>query len=800
MKRRCDHCHLEYDEDALFCEEAKEGKLYFCCKGCQGVYHLLQNSDLAGFYEKLGNQHLAPPKENLPDSRQFDSDAFMKQYVIQKDGLCRISLVIEGIHCAACVWLNEKILHKEAGILEAQINYTNNKATILWDNTEVKLSRIIELIRAIGYDAHPYDPMAQEARANNERREYYTRVVVGIFCTMNIMWIAIAQYAGYFSGMDARVRHILDFASFILATPALFYSGWIFFRGAYFGLKNGLITMDLLISSGASLGYFYSIYAALTQRGETYFESVTMIITFVLIGKFLEIKGKKAAADSLDRLSAQIPRAIRVIRDGIAVQVTPTEVRIGEVIEVLAGERIALDGELLSERALCDESLISGESLPVQKRAGEVISSGAINLLYPMRYRATHLLGDSLISNIIRLIEESLSKKPKIEQRANELSRHFSAMILLLALLSFAAHFWLFEASFERALVIGISVIIIACPCALALATPIASLVGVGESLKRKLLFKEARFLESIAKADVLVVDKTGTLTLGRPKVVQTRYFGAFDEGLLLELVAHSNHPISAAITGFLKDKGVAPLAQLEGFSQLDSRGILAKVQNSGAMIAGGSLEFMRELGVDLAGATECERTCFAFALAGELVAIFELEDPIKPHAKEAISGIEAFGVRVIMLTGDHQKIAQKVAQNVGIAEVHAGLNPLQKAEFIARLHEKSHIVVMAGDGINDAPALAKSDISLAMGRGTDVAIGVSDVVLLDDSLNALYESFNISRKTYHFIKQNLAISLIYNTLTIPLAMAGYVIPLIAAASMSLSSLLVVGNSMRIRR
>jgi len=295
----CDHCHLTFDASVMIVEREGDTTRYFCCKGCQGIYHLLREEGLDTFYDKLGDTQLQPPREAHEDTRKFDLDGFRDKYVLEReDGLNEIYLIVEGIHCSACVWLNEKVLHQTPGVMEATINYSTHKAHVVWDPDMVKLSAIIEKIRSIGYNAYPYDPRLQEEHANRARREYYARLLVGIFATMNIMWIAIAQYAGYFTGMDIGHKNILNIAEFLLATPTLFYSGWIFFRGAWYGLKNRFINMDLLVSAGALLAYLYSIYAMVTLEGEVYFDSVTMIITFVLVGKYLEVLSKKQAAEA----------------------------------------------------------------------------------------------------------------------------------------------------------------------------------------------------------------------------------------------------------------------------------------------------------------------------------------------------------------------------------------------------------------------------------------------------------------------------------------------------------------------
>ncbi len=799
MKVPCSHCHLEFDEEVMIQEGTEENKLHFCCKGCQGIYHLLNSEGLDSFYAKLGDTKLAPPKENLIDSRIFDSESFYERYVKQEGENCKVALILEGIHCAACVWLNEKILHQSKGILKADINYTNNKANIIFNPNEIKLSEIVEKIRAIGYDAHAYDPKTQEEMAAKTKREYYTKLVVGIFCTMNIMWIAIAQYAGYFTGMHSEIKSILNIAEMVLATPALFYSGSIFYRGAYYGLKNRYINMDVLVATGASLVYGYSVYATFWGDGTTYFESATMIVTFVLAGKFLETRGKKSAADILDKLNAQIPSEVTVIEGGVRTQKRPQEVAIGMTIELKNGEKAALDGVLESDAAQFDESSLSGESRPVAKSKGGQVFSGTINLGNNITYKVAKSFEQSILSNILNLVEESLSKKPQIETWANELSKGFSVAILSLSLLSFLGWYFYAEAGFEHSFIIAVAVIIIACPCALALATPVATLVGIGESMQKNILFKEARFLETIAKADTLFIDKTGTITEGKPKVVAAKMYSEGFESYIYSLARSSNHPISKGVIRYLEES-FETLRELElaEIRLYESKGITAKYD--GKHLIGGNPALLEQYGISLKKNLDSLNSLFLFAVDNELVAIFELSDEPKIGARKVVEELQNMGLEVVMLTGDSEPVAKKIADKVGIKEYRFSMHPMDKALMIDTMHQKGKIIVMAGDGINDALALSKADIAISMGRGADVSIAVSDVVVLDDSLNGLLNAFVIGRRTYGKIKQNLAISLLYNALTIPLAVFGYIIPLIAALSMSLSSLLVVGNSMRGRK
>ena len=794
---KCSHCQLEFDESVMI-REKDNPELYFCCNGCQGVYHLLKDDGLDSFYEKIGNQTIAPPiASSKQDSSSFDMESFKQRYIkTTREGFSQVDLVIEGIHCAACVWLNEKVLDDTDGVIEASINFTNNKAKIIWDEDTIKLSKIIDKIRSIGYNAYPYDRSQEDIKATAKKRDYFIRMAVAIFASMNIMMIDVAKYAGFFMGMKPETLHLVHIAEFIFATPVLFYSGWIFFRGAYYGLKNRIINMDLLVSSGATLTYIYSIYVLLGGVGHSYFDSVAMIITFVLVGKYLEVIGKKSAVDVMDKIKSQVPLEATIVEDGVKKVVSLDKIEVGDIIEVKVGEKATVDGELIVDEATFDESSMTGESLPVEKYRGDKIYSGTINAGGVIRYKATKNYANSTLNGVVSLLEDALNSKPKIEEKANEISKYFSITILTLALLSFLG-WYLYNGDFENALIIGISVIVIACPCALALATPIASLIGVSWAANKGILFKEAKFIETFAEADSVVLDKTGTVTNGKLSVKNVR--GSIDEDslpLLYSLVDSSTHPVSKAIKKYLLDNYEKPnYIELENIKQVHAKGLEATYQ--GKRLLGGNIQLLKDNGivVDI----DTEYTIYTFAIDDKLIVSFELEDALKSHSRELIEYFKSIGVEPIMATGDHERVAKRVAKEVGIDSYKSQMSPIDKAEFVKSLRDSGKIVVMVGDGINDALALSKADVSIAMGGGADVALAMSDVVILNNSLLGIKDSFRISRRTYKFIKQNLLISLIYNIITIPIAIAGYVIPLVAALSMSLSSLLVVGNSMRIK-
>ncbi|CAA6820022.1 MAG: Lead, cadmium, zinc and mercury transporting ATPase (EC (EC; Copper-translocating P-type ATPase (EC [uncultured Sulfurovum sp.] len=789
----CTHCNLTFSEEVMI----KDNGHFFCCKGCQGVYTLLNNEGLDSFYDKLGNRQLHPVTEVQVDLEKFDLEGFKNKYIkTNEEGLYEVNLVIEGIHCSACVWLNEKVLHQTDGVMDASINYTNNKAKIVWDPLEIKLSKIIETIQAIGYNAFAYDPSLQEEQANKIRKSYYTRILVAVFGAMNIMWLAVAHYAGYFSGIQQSFKDILNVAEFILATPVLFYSGWIFFRGAYYGYKNKIVNMDTLVASGALSAYIYSIYAMVTQQGEVYFDSVVMIITFVLVGKYLEILSKKHAVDTLDSMMSSVPTEVSVLNNGVKSLVAVENVMVDDTIELKPGEKVVIDGIVSLGEGSFDESSLTGENEPIYKKKGYEIRSGSICLDSVILYKTSTDASNSLLSSIVNLLEDAMTKKPRIEQLANSISGYFSTTILVIALLTFIGWYF-YTQSFEHALIIGISVIVIACPCALGLATPMATLVGIGEAAKRGILFKEATFLETMAKSNLLALDKTGTITEGKPSVVKYEINEAFDPSLLLALVSTSNHPISKGIISHLEAHydNLTHL-NLEHIKSIEARGLEATYE--GKKLLGGNASLLHEKGIEVE--SDSHNALFFFVQEHQCVARFELTDTIREGTKEAIEEIRKLGIDVVMLTGDHLESAHKVAKEVGIDEVHAKLLPHEKSAKIAHYQQKGKRVVMVGDGINDAIALSSAEIAIAMGNGADIAIGVSDVILLDEKPRSIYEAYKTSQRTYQAVKENLGFSLLYNVVAVPLAVLGFVNPLVAALSMSLSSLVVVGNSMRIKR
>lgn len=797
---KCSHCKLTFNENSMI--TGQNGQK-FCCVGCQNVYEILHSNGLDEFYARLGKNSLNPAN-NIKKTTDEAIKNLYKNYVKNENGICKISLVIEGIHCSACIWLNEKVLFSLNGILEVSINATNNKAVILWDDELVKLDEILNKINQIGYNAYAYDTGRNEAILEAKRREFYIKLLVGVFCVMNIMWIAIAQYSGYFLGMDKSVRDILNFAEFILATPVLFYTGGAFFRGYVVAFKSKTPNMDMLIATGASLAYIYSVWAMFSRQGEVYFDSVAMIITFVFAGKFLEILSKKRANDTIDSLSSMVISEVLVKQGEKFIQKDINEIKIGDIIALKAGDKVLIDGVITRGEASFDYSLISGESVPITLGGDMAIKSGSICLDGYVEYEARAEFKNSLLNKIITMLENANLKKPKIQTLANKISAKFSLTIIFIAILTFI--FWNFFGGFgfatpflqeanslEKALIIAISVIVIACPCALALATPVSTLVGLGVGLKNKIIFKKSSIIESLAKCDVVVFDKTGTLTKGVLKVDD--FSTNFDLNVIFALANASKHPVSVAVAKFLSDK-ITQNVKISAVKEIAAKGVSAIYDDK--ILLAGSANFMRENGILINQTTT--NTAYFVAFDKKIVGTFSLSDEIRQNAKECINAFKALKMGIYMLSGDNENAVKIVADKLGIKDYKAEVLPDFKADFIKNLQKNGHKILMVGDGINDTLAMSYAEVGVCMGSGADISLERSDVVLLSDDLSALKLSLEISRQTLKTIKQNLTFSLIYNALTIPLAVFGLIIPLFAAISMSFSSLIVILNSLNIRR
>lgn len=749
--------------------------------------------------ESLPSSPVAVP---LPNSQSVQ---FRERFINQNSqGLSEVTLLLEGLRCAGCSRTVEQLLEKKEGVVQADLNYSTHQVKLVWDETNSSLEGIIQAIRQAGYDAQP-QPLALPGlkREATSTRKQFPRLMLAVFGAMNLMWIAIAQYAGYFSGMEQRHEDLLNLASFVLATPVLFYSGSLFFQGAWRDFKLGVLGMDFQVALSTSLIYLYSCYAALYHSGNTYFEAVAMFIAFLSVGKYLEQLGTRKILEQSRFFQKLMPLSVHRILGEQRVELPLEDIQVGMVLELLPGEKVAVDGKVTEGEAIVDESHLTGEPMPILKKQGCTLTSGSICQDGVLQFRVTRSAEESTLAQIIRRVEESLSSKPKIRVMADRVAKYFVMAITLVAAGTFV-WVWQQNSDLEQALMQAMAVLIIACPCALSLATPIAVLTGLSSATQNQILFRTGSQFETLRSITDVVLDKTGTITLGRPEVSQLEWAGTAYPELALSLTSHSNHPISKTIQKYLSASGTQP-TPLNNWREVAGRGLRAEWQER--TVLGGNQRWLEEAGVVFT-AKEREKldrlsqqggSLFLLAVENHWVGTFQIEDQVRETSPSAIRTLQQLGLQVHLLTGDHTKVAQQVGQLCGIesSRIIASTNPEQKLDYIRKLQSQRRKVLMVGDGLNDAPALAQADIGIAMGTSTDKSLEISDLVLLGNDLQALVEALAISRRTFGLIRQNLLLSLIYNLIALPLALTGFVIPLVAALSMSLSSLLVVLNSLR---
>ncbi|MET0088479.1 MAG: heavy metal translocating P-type ATPase [Candidatus Thiodiazotropha sp.] len=814
---RCFHCNLPIPPDDEVLAPIDGEEQHFCCLGCKAVCEAIYAAGLEGFYDRTPEGlDLAPPPEIPKELALYDLDDVQSEFVGDLGEERDIHLLVEGIHCAACVWLIEHTLTPMPGIVSAQVNLSGKRLHVKWHNNAITLSQIIKRLGEIGYSAVPYDPEAAEGALKKQNRHLLYRMAFAAFGMMNLMWISIALYAG---ANEGEFRHMFHWIGFALATPVLLYSGFPFYKGAWSGLRNLHLGMDLPIAIGATITYLYSVYITVTGsvQGEVYYDTVVNFMFVILVGRYLEAMSKRQAVAATQRLLDLQPRvATRIDSDGTEKVVPIRAVAIGERIRVKPGERMPVDGVVVEGRSTLDESMLTGESQPVVKTPGESVSAGTINGHGVLAVEVSGLLKNTALGRIIRLVEEAQGSKAPIQCLADQIVPWFVAVTLGLGTLTFL--YW-FSTDFEVALLAATSVLIITCPCAFGLATPMSIAVASGLGAKYGILVKNGEVLETLSTINHVVFDKTGTLTEGGLSVVAIHLDGtSWQEhqepseeilslmGKLTAIERQSEHPVAASVVNWSDHylEGAQRLA-CRNFEYVPGLGITAEVAGDRICIGNEGLlsrencQGSEAIDARVRQLDEQGVGSFRVAVNGYTLGLVAVEDRIRSDAKDLISALKAEGMQVTLLSGDRRRAAEAIAERLGGMEVIAEVMPEQKDQVIRQLQADGKRVAMVGDGVNDAPALVRADVGIAMGSGTDVSIASADIVLMSSELERVRLAIALSRRTLRTIRQNIGISITYNIIMVPLAMSAIVTPLVAAISMPMSSLAVIGNSARIR-
>ena len=725
---------------------------------------------------------------------------------IQKTGYTvpsqRLELALQGMTCSACAARIEKVLNKLPGV-EATVNFAAEKANIRVAPDGASVQDIIEAVSKAGYQAQVSDG-ASRAEEKARRFALYQKELRLFWISAALTLPLVLQMGTMLTGqhMDLIPRWL----QMLLATPVQFYIGKRFYIGAWHALRGGGANMDVLVALGTSMAYLFS--AVVTLFGLThqhvYFEAAAAIITLVLMGKLLEARAKGKTSTAIEQLLQLQPKTARVERDGQVIEMDASLIQIGDVFIVRPGERVPVDGEVVEGDSSVDESMLTGESLPVSKQAGHKVFAATQNHQGMLKCRATSVGEHTALAEIVRLVEQAQGSKAPIQRLADTISGIFVPVVVTISVLTLGV-WWAYSGDFAQALVNAVAVLVIACPCALGLATPTAVMVGMGRGAQNGILIRNAAALERAEKIQTLIVDKTGTLTLGKP-VVTDVVPNNISEAELLSVAATleqgSEHPLARAILDRALAMKIQPAASAD-FKAIAGKGVEAQI--AGQIFWLGSPKFIREQGIaideaKLANLQAQGKTVIAVAKQNALLGYIAIADTLRPSSQAAVTRLRSMGVEVIMLTGDNHATAQAIAQQVGITIFHAEVLPQHKADMVKKIQAQGKFVAMAGDGVNDAPALAAADVSFAIGSGSDIAIEAADITLMHSDLLRVADAISLSRTTLRKIRQNLFFAFVYNILGIPLAAFGMLNPVIAGAAMALSSVSVVSNSLLLKR
>lgn len=816
--KSCFHCGLEVPDQLNIQVNINGVDEAMCCYGCQAVAQSIVDSGMTDFYTfrtatAQKAEEIVP--EFLQQLKAYDNPQIQKQFVTDgSEEVREVSLILEGIVCAACIWLNEKHLNALPGVISANINYSNNRAKVRWDNKRISLSEILESITRIGYLAHPYNPDRQQAVIEKEKKQQLRRIGIAAILGMQIMILAVALYTGEWWGIEEGFKQMFRWLSLVLTLPLLLFASSPFFIAALRDLKNKRVGMDVPVALGIGIAFSASILHTVQGSGEVYFDSVAMFTFFLLSARYFESSARKRTAEATEallNLQPTITTKLLVDDNGSfdhqnQTSISVAELNIGDYVLVRPGENIPTDGIIVEGISGINESLITGESLPVTKTINDNVVGGSTNTESPLVIKVDKIGDDTVLASIHRLLDEAQNKKPAIAKMADRLAAKFVSIILLLA--SGVALYW-YQNDPEQWVAITIATLVVTCPCALSLATPTAITAASGQLAKLGLLATSATALETLGKATDFVFDKTGTLTQGNIRLVKSVSLDDKDINRHLQIAAAleagSEHPVAKSLLLAAQScENKTEQVKVNHLENSAGQGVSGIIDNSSWYL--GNIQYINQvcqekLSAELLNQHQLsEFTLAALANDKKIFAIFAFDDEIREEAKTLIDKLKQQNKTVTLMTGDHLANAKRIANKIGIEHVYADLKPADKLAKVQAMQQRGAIVAMTGDGINDAPVLAGADVSIAMGSGTQLAAAHADMILLSNHVEHLYTGYQISRRTLKIIKQNLSWAFGYNLLAVPAAAAGYVDPWMAAIGMSASSLFVVLNALRLTK
>jgi Cu2+-exporting ATPase len=802
----CYHCGQPVPGAENFAVRIDGESRPMCCAGCQAVAQAIVDNNLTSYYQ---HRDALPesPKEIVPQALRelglYDHPDIQKGFVRPVGEHEReASLILDGISCAACVWLNEQHVAHQPGVTAVDINYATRRARVRWDERRIKLSDILAAIAAIGYSAYPYDAQRSEHLARNERRAALWRLFVAGFGMMQVMMYAVPVYLADDGSMSTDIEQLMRWASLILTLPVVLYSAAPFFRSAWRDLKLRRVGMDVPVALGVGSAFIASVWATVAGGGEVYFDSVTMFVFFLLCGRYLEMIARQSAMRGVEHLARAMPAfawKLSRLPELDCERVAVASLAANDFVLIRPGEIVPADGVVLQGESLVDESLLTGESTPVRKAAGAELTGGSLVVGSPLVERVEKVGEATRLAAIQHLIERAAAEKPRIVQLADRIAAWFVAVLLVFAAATAIA--WVF-ADPERALWVFVSVLVVSCPCALSLATPVALTTATDALSRIGVLVTRGHAIETLARATHFVFDKTGTLTRGRLQLVATHSFGSLDAAAVRIVAAAleqgSEHAIGVGLRAAVA-AGTA-LPTVSDMRAVTGHGIEGRIE--GRLHRIGRPEFVADLHGRPLPQTESRPDATHVALGDERgwLALFEFSDELRPEARELVAALQRDGRQVTILSGDTPASVAEVARRLDITQAHGGMSPQDKHDFIVRLQENGAVVAMVGDGVNDAPVLARAQVSIAMGGGTELARTQGDLILLSENLARLCEGVALARRALVVIRQNLWWAFVYNVLALPLAMLGFVTPWMAGIGMSASSLLVVANALRLQR